>query len=155
PTTPVAAAQEKIVPKYGIWGNVAANPGMAPVLGTWRPTIGKESVKRNQAVLDFVRRKNIKTVILASDWRGNTLGRENGSLDTLIVDDENQSVDKNNAAEVLRRGLQKTTDELRRAGADVWIMRQVPSQRELPSQRAFNSWLSRAQLPEFGVTLDD
>jgi peptidoglycan/LPS O-acetylase OafA/YrhL len=150
---PVAAAVRDVVAKYGVWGYVAANPGITPVLGTWRPQAGKEAVKRNQAVLDFVRRKGIKTVILASDWFVNTHPRANGSLDSLIVEAENESIDPHNAMEILRRGLRMTVSELQRAGADVWIMRQVPMQRDLPSQLAFDAWLQNHEPPRFGVKL--
>jgi peptidoglycan/LPS O-acetylase OafA/YrhL len=150
---PVAAALGDLAKEHGVWGYVAANPGITPVIGTWRPQVGKEAVNRNQAVLDFVHRKHIKTVILASDWYMNTHPRENGSLDSLIVDEENESINPRNAMEVLRRGLRKTVDELQRAGAEVWIMRQVPMQPQSPSQLAFDAWLRRRELPDFGVTL--
>jgi peptidoglycan/LPS O-acetylase OafA/YrhL len=152
---PVAAALEKVAERHGVWGYVAANSGITPVLGTWRPKAGKEAVSRNQAVLDFVRRKRIRTVILASDWRVNTLGRENGALDSLIVDDENHGVSQSNSTDVLERGLLRTANELKRAGANVWVMRQVPIQRELPTQQAFDAWLGRGTLSEFGITLDE
>lgn len=150
---PVAAAVREIASKYRLWGYVAANPGITPVLGTWRPQVGKEAVKRNQAVLDFVRRKGIKTVILASDWFVNTHPRSNGSLDSLIIDDKNESIDPRNALEALQRGLRTTVSELQRSGADVWIMRQVPMQHDVPSGFAFDAWRQHHKLPEFGVKL--
>jgi hypothetical protein len=149
---PVAAAMEQVAAKCGVWGYVAANPDITPVLGTWRPQAGKQGVRRNQAVFNFLRKKKIKTVILASDWFVNTHPRENGSLDSLIVDDENELISPSNAIGVLRRGLRRTVAELQRAGADVWIMRQVPMQRDLPSRLAFDAWLKGQQPPEVGVT---
>jgi peptidoglycan/LPS O-acetylase OafA/YrhL len=149
---PVAAAVEQVAANDGIWGYVAANPGVTPVLGTWRPRAGKEAISRNQAVLNFVRRKKIKTVILASDWFVNTHERENGSLDSLIVDDDNEPISPRNSIGALRRGLRTTVAELQRVGAEVWIMRQVPMQRDLPSRLAFEAWLKGQQLPKVGVT---
>src|SRR4029079_3663117 len=49
----------------------------------------------------------------------------------------------------------RTADELKRAGAEVWVMRQVPIQRELPTQQAFAAWLGRGTLSESGITLDE
>jgi peptidoglycan/LPS O-acetylase OafA/YrhL len=152
---PAASAVNDLALKYKIWGYVAANPGMTPLLGTWRPTAGKESVLRNQAVLDFVRRKKIKNVILASDWEVNTEGRNSGSLDSLIVDDAKQAVSSPNSLEVFRRQLSKTVEALQHEGAAVWILRQVPIQRDIPSQYAFSAWLHHRELPEFGVTLPE
>ena len=150
---PVAAALESLAPKYKLLGFVAACPDVTPVLGTWRPAAGKNAVEWNQAVVSFVRRKHIKNVILASDWARNIEGRENGSMDSLIVDDERQVATTSNAHDVLRRGLARTVEALRRAGATVWIMRQVPIQRTTPVEIAFAVIQHNQKAPEFGVTL--
>jgi peptidoglycan/LPS O-acetylase OafA/YrhL len=151
----VGLALDKLAAQYKLWGYVAANPGITPVLGTWRPSVGKQAVNWNQAVLDFFRRMQIKHVLLVSDWEINVQGRQNGSLDSLIVDDERQAVSTLNAADVMRRDLVRTVGELERAGATVWVMRQVPIQRQIPSELAFDALIHGQKLPEFGVSLQE
>jgi hypothetical protein len=146
---------ESLALKYNLRGYVAAFPGVTPVLGTWRPAVGKDAVEWNQAVLDFVRRKRIKNVILVSDWELNSERRENGATDSLIVDEDGQTVSSSTAKDVLRRGLLRTIDALEKEGAAVWIMRQVPIQRKTPAEIAFTVLRDDQKAPQFGVSLNE
>jgi peptidoglycan/LPS O-acetylase OafA/YrhL len=149
---PVAAALDEVATKHKFRGVVAAKEAVPPVLECWRASAGREAVDWNREVLEFVRRKHIPNVILVSDWEVSINGRENGSLDTLLIDDKNPIVSRENAREVLRTGLTRTIEALQQAGADVWIMRQVPIQQRTPVEIALGAWRQNQALPQHGVS---
>jgi peptidoglycan/LPS O-acetylase OafA/YrhL len=152
---PVASALHDLAAKYELKGYVAARPAVTPLLSTWRPSVGKDAVRWNEEVLNFVRRRQIRHVILVSDWQVNIEGRENGSLDSLIVNEDGQTVSKQNAKQVLQRGLGRTVEALKQLGAEVWIMRQVPIQQQTPTEMLSTIVRRTGRVPETGVSQAD
>jgi peptidoglycan/LPS O-acetylase OafA/YrhL len=116
--------------QHGVFGYMASSPGTVPLLGTWRPAKNKISIDWNRAVIQFIRRKEIRNVILASRWSVNIEGRPNGAMDSLIADAQSREMTTAESKQVLSRGFEKTIGELRRSGVKVWIMKQVPEQKE-------------------------
>jgi len=129
--------------QHGVVGYSACRSATAPVLGTWRPSRNKGAIEWNRAVVEFVRKRHIPNVILAARWAANVDGHPDGSTAPLIVDDQSQVITPSESKLVLERGLQRTIEELRRAGARVWIMRQVPEQRESPPRALVRAALLR------------
>lgn len=124
---------DHLASERGLSGYVAARPGTVPAIGVWRPRArqhgGPEAtVEWNQAVLQLVRKSRIKHVILVSRWEVNLAGRPDGDRTTLIADRHSRGLSADEAKAALTRGLSETVEELSKAGATVWIMRQVPQQ---------------------------
>ncbi len=119
---------DRLAIERGVSGYIAMKKAATPVVGTWRPNKGRSAVAWNQSVVDFVREKKIKHVILASRWSINIDGRPDGSTASLIVDESTPEASPAASQEVFRRGLLRTIAGLTDAGCRVWIMGQVPQQ---------------------------
>ena len=90
-------------------GVVAAHPQTAPLVGyasrgPW--SLNGDSVPFNDAVVQFIRDHHVPDVLIVARW-DYYMETDNGTAD-------------------LHRGLVATRDALQKAGARVWIMRQVP-----------------------------
>jgi peptidoglycan/LPS O-acetylase OafA/YrhL len=119
---------DRLAIERGVSGYIAMKKAATPVVGTWRPNKGRSAVAWNQSVVEFVREKKIKHVILASRWSINIDGRPDGSTASLIVDESTPEASPAASQEVFRRGLLRTIAGLTDAGCRVWIMGQVPQQ---------------------------
>ncbi len=137
----------------GIGIYVAADPGRPPLIGTW--PIRKQYF-RDEApvpVVEFVRTRRIEHVILAARWNMYVFG-DSGHYQDLLCDETTVSTTPEEAQNVFRRALQRTCRQLRNAGAEIWILRQVPIQpRNTPGtilklalrQRDLNGLASRVE----------
>jgi len=141
--------------EYTFIGHAAAKITATPLLGTWRPSSDRSSIEWNQAMLDLVKARQVKNVFLVSRWAVNIEGRPNGNMETLIVDDESTGTSSEESKSALRRGLKKTLAELSRAGATVWIMKQIPLQKENPVRVLSRAAALPAGRAPKGVSLDD
>jgi peptidoglycan/LPS O-acetylase OafA/YrhL len=142
---------EHLAIEHDVQGAAACRSGTAPLVGTWRAAEGPSAANWNQAVLDYVVRHRIRHVILVSRWEINIEGRADGSLDSLIVDDQSRTVSAAESKQVLRRGLRRTVAALERAGANVWIMRQIPLQVSTPEQLISEAARNERPIPLTGV----
>jgi peptidoglycan/LPS O-acetylase OafA/YrhL len=117
---------------YDIPGYYAARPGTVPLLETWRIDSKPETIEWNQGVLDFIKAERIKNVFLVARWVASIDGLPDGRMFTLIEDQESTTSSPEESKNALRRGLKRTLDELEQIGATVWILEQVPLQKENP-----------------------
>jgi hypothetical protein len=88
---------------------MAAHPQTAPLVnydseGVW--SLKSDSVPFNNAVMDFIRLRRVRDVLLVARW--------------------DYYVETDKGTERVRLGLLDTITALRKTGARVWIMRQVP-----------------------------
>lgn len=151
----VGETVSRLAEAYGVGGYAATRLGTLPVLGIWRPAEDKSAVAWNRAVLDFVKARKIRDVILVSRWSINIEGRPNGSMDSLVIDEISRGTTKAEAKWAFKRGIERTIEELRAAGIRVWILKQVPEQRGDPTRALglarFLPWRSSPS----GVSLSD
>jgi peptidoglycan/LPS O-acetylase OafA/YrhL len=104
----VLPAIDALCRQHGVRGAAATHLATIPLLGyvtTSAFSPREQAPAYNAAVLDYVRAERVRTVLLAAAWCG--------------YDDEGGR---------LQHALHETLRALRAAGADVWIMKQVPFQ---------------------------
>ncbi len=151
----VAPLVDRLAEKHHLTGVIAAQSGMVPLLGVWRPAEGvKGMTKRewNQDVFQYLCDHPVKNVILASRWAVNINGRLDGTMDSLIVDGESKARTPAESREAFVRALKRTIGPLEERGAHIWILGQVPLQRGNPPKRLFYAALDEQGVPK-GVTL--
>ena len=119
---------DNIANRNGLRGVIAARGGYVPLLDVWRPARNENLVDWNAAVLEFIRTRHVKNVFLVSRWAFNIEGRADGRTDFLIADSTSHEVSREEARQVMRRGLKRTLRQLRNLEVKVWIMKQVPLQ---------------------------
>jgi hypothetical protein len=105
--------------RYSAHSVAAVHASTAPLLGyrsTEKYSLKEESVPFNDAVLDFVKARHVRNVVLAANWHGYGF-RERSAQKGGHGPDE------------FREALGRTVCALRKAGASVWIMRRVPGYR--------------------------
>jgi peptidoglycan/LPS O-acetylase OafA/YrhL len=144
---------DELARERGVYGFMASRSGTVPLLETW--DTDQACVAWNRAVLDFIRRKEIRNVILVARWSMYIEGRPNGTMDPLIVDSQSRAKTTDESRRVLHRGLEHTIAELRRAGARVWIVRQVPEQKEDARRTLVRAALLHGMSSTAGVSLAD
>ena len=131
----IHALCDDLAKEHHIMGLAASRGGTVPLLQTWqrgyeqRYDTDADERQWNNEVVDLVRRKNIQHVILVARWALYVEANPDGSLHERLIKDE-QSVEHSPSESqmVLRRGLERTIDQLHAAGAKVWIVKQVPLQ---------------------------
>ncbi|MCA8994299.1 MAG: acyltransferase, partial [Planctomycetaceae bacterium] len=136
-------------------GVIAARTATVPIPGVWRPGYrdhAAEALEWNQAVLDYVRESKVKNVVLVSRWAVNIEGRPDGSFETLIADEGAATTNIQTARSTLAKGLNRTLDELQTLGVRVWVLKQVPLQKNNPRFAVLRSLYSNADVVT-GVTL--
>lgn len=139
-----------IAQDQGLSGFIAGRSATVPILGVWRPKYrgnAKESRKWNQEVLDFIRRSQVRNVILVSRWAVNIEGRPNGSTDSLIANEGEMSANAGIARVAFDHGLSRTLDELEMLGVRVWILKQVPLQKFDPKKAIIRSLIFGQEIP--------
>jgi peptidoglycan/LPS O-acetylase OafA/YrhL len=127
----IAETCNRLANKYGVSGYVATHARTIPILGVHRPR-HFESIAWNNDVLDFLRRHQIKTVLLASRWAGNIEVHTSGLTSFLITDDPRAPRTPATAQRVLQRNLKTTVAKLEQMGVQVWVLQQVPLQTSNP-----------------------
>ena len=140
-------------------GRAATHSSMIPVLAfeqaggkTWGGTR-----RFNHAVIDYIKREHIPHVILIGFW--------NGYADKLQVEPpvDQRGSQSYPASAILKSSLLKTIHELRLAGAQTWVMLQVPIQQfSVPKGLARRAAFGEALEPLYthpgkwnGITGDD
>ncbi|MBM79823.1 MAG: hypothetical protein CMJ78_04430 [Planctomycetaceae bacterium] len=152
----ISDACQPIARRHGVSGVIAASPGMIPLLGTWRPSGvgGAGSESWNAMVLGYVRRNQIKNVILVGRWAVNIDGRTDGNMDSLIVDELSEFTVPSESRAAMLRGFQRTLKELNKDGIKVWVLKQVPLQDGFPHKRLLRwAFFGGGELPT-GVSRD-
>ena len=127
----IAETCNRLANEYGVSGYVATHANTIPILGVHRPR-HFESIAWNNDVLDFVKRHQIKHVLLASRWAGNIEVHTSGLTSFLITDDSRAPRTPATAQRTLQRNLKTTVASLEQMGVQVWVLQQVPLQTRNP-----------------------
>uniref|UniRef100_A0A7C1WUB9 Acyltransferase n=1 Tax=Pseudomonas graminis TaxID=158627 RepID=A0A7C1WUB9_9PSED len=80
----------------------------------------------NERTMEQVRRLQIKDVVLAGNWTLYVYGREDGDRTVLL----NQYDNTPQAEARMERALKARVKQIREAGAQVWLFKEVPQQRK-------------------------
>jgi peptidoglycan/LPS O-acetylase OafA/YrhL len=80
----------------------------------------------NERTMEQIRRLQIKDVVLASNWTLYVYGREDGDRKVLL----NQYDNSPQAEARMERALRARVAQIREAGAQVWLFKEVPQQRK-------------------------
>jgi peptidoglycan/LPS O-acetylase OafA/YrhL len=106
---------DSICADFKVRGVAATHAATVPLLGfknSKKFSLGVDSIPYNQAIVDFVRTRRVKNVLVVARWSAYLPSRptelEHGEF---------------------REALGKTIDELRATGARVFVMKDVPGQR--------------------------
>jgi len=97
--------------EHSVRGVAATHSSTAPLIGyesQARFALKEDSIAFNNAVVEFIRCKHVRDVVLVAVWSDYMANRETARL---------------------RRHLLDTIDALRNSGARIWIMKDVPRQR--------------------------
>jgi hypothetical protein len=151
----MAELVDELATDHGLSGVIAAHSGTIPLLDVWRPAEGLVGVSKkswNDKVFDYITEHRVPNVFLASRWAVNVLGRPNGTMDTLIVDNASTAAIPPESQDAFSRSLQKTISSLDGAGSRVWIIGQTPTQYENPPTKLFYAALHEGEVPH-GVSL--
>ncbi len=111
----------------------ATRTASLPLLDVFRTedTNPEKTKAWNRAVVDYIRRENVRAVLLIGRWAVNVEGREYEALDggtsfPVISDNEMRSTSSGEARAVFGRNLPKTVRILQALGVEVFVMKQVP-----------------------------
>lgn len=108
--------------KHQLAGFVAVRHGCVPLLEAVQHTRPRRGQKWNQKVIQFIKEKKIRNVILVSRW-----DVEVNDPKTALVDNPSDTPGENSRAIVFQKRLARTLVELEQAGARVWLMQDVPT----------------------------
>lgn len=108
--------------KHQLAGFVAVRHGCVPLLEAMQHTRPRRGQKWNQKVIQFIKEKKIRNVILVSRW-----DVEVNDPKTALVDNPSDTPSENSRAIVFQKRLARTLVELEQAGARVWLMQDVPT----------------------------
>ncbi len=131
----LAPVLDVLCKEYSIRGLAATHSSTAPLLGytsTGRFALHSDSVDFNNAVVEFIRRKNVPNVILVAVWSG------------YVVQD---------GMEAVRQAMFRTIQALEASGAKVWVVREVPKHPwNVPKVLASAVWHRRGSPETLGMT---
>ncbi len=99
---------DKLCRKHAVRGAGVAYPATAPLVGlqaTSADSLKADSIRYNDAVVQFIRREHVRHVLLVANWNAYT---------------------RDGNADFLRRGLQATLAALKDSGAQLWVLQSVP-----------------------------
>jgi len=150
----IAETCNRLAREYGVSGYVAAKANTIPILNVYRPR-HRESIVWNNDVLDFVRRHQIKYVLLASRWAGNIEVHTSGLTSFLITDDPRAPRTPATAQQAFQRNLKTTIAKLKQLGVQVWVMQQVPLQTRDPIHKLVAGIKMQATEIPRGVALSE
>ena len=133
----------------------SAFAGTPPLLGVTHPP-RLDSPAYNDAVLEFVRERKIRQVILAARWARYAHGDVTVNEVPKLKDSAEPSL---SSEEAFRRSVTRTIRALEAAGATVWVFLQVPHQDVDPPYALANTARFASgnlqELDQLGVTTDD
>lgn len=122
--------------KHGVRGVVATRGGMPPLLDAWCIGRKREDIDRwNKAVFRYIQDNHIYNVVLIARWSVYIEGSVTGDNDMLIADADSNTQMHDFAETTVTRSLNRTLMALQATGARVWVMKQVPSQKEDPTKQ--------------------
>lgn len=109
--------------RYGIPVWLASLSGCLPILGH---ETRQQCQDFNQATLQSIREHKIRDVVLAARWSLYLYGEEDGDMQHVLYRDDSRPV----AEQEVAKDLTAMVHSLREAGAQVWIFKEVPLQRQ-------------------------
>ncbi|MDF1756032.1 MAG: acyltransferase family protein [Verrucomicrobiales bacterium] len=113
---------------------VAAKPGTVPIAGVYFNEEGKGGTDYGTPVLQFIKDKGIKHVIMVARWEGYAFIVPGGDLRRLIGDEQTFPHSPEHAQQVFIRKLRKTVATLLDSGVTVSLFQDVGLQpRDVPS----------------------
>jgi hypothetical protein len=121
----------------GMAGRFAGYHGIIPAVGfvpKFRSSLGEKSVSWNDGILEFIRKHQVPDVILVARWSAYARYPHAGG------------------EEEVRRCFSDTVAKLRKAGVRVWVMRQVPEQRNGFAKLLVRHLLHGGTPESFGVS---
>jgi len=120
---------DHLAEEQGISGYCRYPSGVVPVPGIWSKKDSNQSaMDLKWDTLQFIKDHHIQHVILASYWTSYLVPK--GRKIDLVRDENTEVLSPELAIQVLRRGLKRMVADLDKAGVTVWILRQVPEQKE-------------------------
>lgn len=133
----------------------SAFAGTPPLLGTLHPP-RMTSRAYNDAVLAFIRSKQIETVILVGRWTHHAIGDPEANAPPALRDSDAPEM---SSQEAFRTSFARTIQALTEARVSVWVMKQVPDHTiDLPSALATATRFpsqSPNGIEALGVTVED
>ena len=125
-------AIKSMASRSGLQGVFTGSPACPPMLGVNRLHEGKFCAKFNAAVVNYIKRKQIKTVILAARWDVNILGRTDYELQRdaeqiYLQDDESTDISLAENSSAFERGITRLFRDLQQNGNRIWLVLQVPN----------------------------
>lgn len=129
---------DRLCREHSVRGVAATHSATCPAIGYESNdpySLGKSSIPFNNTVVEFIRGKHVRNVVLAARWK------------FYLRDDGD--------ATRVHRGLINTIDALKDTGARIWIMRQVPEQccDRVPAALAVSVRFHCGDPENFGITL--
>ena len=134
--------------KAGIY--LATKAGVPPVLNTTR-SVRPEMEPYNKAVYEFIKRKQIRDVILVCRWAVYSAGDSGAQKAPSLTDCVETS---HSARQVFSTRLPETVRRLTDLGARVWILKQVPLQEKNPPQILANAKRFGHTTHQLGIPLE-
>lgn len=126
-----AMAAESSVPAW-----FASYSGCPPIQGVFSPGKKNDACPRfNRTLLRLAEEHGIQHLVLIANWSLFTEGEESGEMAWLIGDAQSNSPSSQDPRAVFEKRITETLDALLQHGFTVWIVKQVPLQRFLPSVR--------------------
>lgn len=153
----VGPAIEMLADEYQIPVAMALNGGYPPLLDVWVEAKSKRLSCElyNRAVLDYIKRNEIKTVFMAARWGKYRCGMPDDPLEGVVGSKLTQSSGVEGAYETFDTSVYRTVQALLDEGVDVYILRQVPNHWiDVPREIADRLW--RGYQPDgLGVSLEE
>ncbi|MEO2034478.1 MAG: acyltransferase family protein [Planctomycetaceae bacterium] len=134
---------------------VAAQPGIPPLAGAWPLRKCLQPVDYGRTILEFVQVKGIRHVVLAARWNMYVYGGAKGDRSHLICDCSTTSCSCAEAESVFLKALRETCQRLRAAGAQTWILRQVPFQPHHTPGTILKLAIRQRDLNDLAVTVNE
>ena len=125
-------AIKSIAKKSGLQGVFTGSPACPPMLGVNRINSGNFCAKFNAAVVDYIKTKQIKTVILVARWDVNILGRTDYELQRdaeqiYLHDDDSTDISLAENIRAFERGVSRLFQTLQQNGNKIWVVIQAPN----------------------------
>jgi peptidoglycan/LPS O-acetylase OafA/YrhL len=134
----------------GVAGLIAAHGGCPPLLGVKRVVRAHNDkcVEFNNAVFAAVVRYHITRVVLVGRWSWYIYGVEEGGVEegrgaviAKIGESEAAAANIDSRKEAFRAGITEAVAQLRKIGAQVWVIDQAPTYKvEVPQFLAYSAW---------------
>jgi peptidoglycan/LPS O-acetylase OafA/YrhL len=139
----VAPVLDELAKEYGYVGYAALRAGNPPLLGVWidHDKIGRKAIEFNDAVLEFIKKEKIDRVLLAGRWAYYYSGKGDGTMNGLIIGEDETEASFAGAARAMRESLNATVSALEALGVEIFLLEQVPDQRfDVPRELADRVW---------------